>query len=60
MIRQAAELAQGKTCQHVLEKIGPDRVYCGKPAKFTHTEYGWILCGVHARFWRNRGFEVTP
>jgi len=49
-------------CQHVLDGRRAainQRVYCGKPAKFWLAEYGWKLCGIHARLWENRGLVTT-
>lgn len=48
-----------KTCQHVIEGsqvFGWKR--CGKPARKQVKRVGNV-CGVHANFWRDRGYEVS-
>lgn len=47
------------TCQHVIEKCGANRLYCGKPARYWLAEYGWKLCGIHSWYWQRRGLDVT-
>ncbi len=43
----------GPTCDHVLERAGATRLFCGKPASFWLGEWGWNLCGIRM-YWLNR------